>query len=193
MNTKVTIAVPSNRGVKGKTVESLMKMIAYSKDVDYNIVVASEGYTISENRTYLTVQAINSGSTHLLFIDDDMVFPEDTLERLLSHKKDVIGVAYHSRNLSKKLNILSEDGEVIEDKDIKEDLMKVQHVGTGTMLIDLEVFKKIDRPWYKMETHIMGFTLMGEDAWFCKQAREKKIDIWCDTTIKVGHIGDYTY
>jgi len=55
MNIKVTIAVPTNRGFQPKTFECLLKMIAYSKDIDWHIIVSSEGYTIAENRNYIAV------------------------------------------------------------------------------------------------------------------------------------------
>ena len=188
---KIAIGMPCNRQIKTDTYLSLMNMVL-EYPMDYVPLVATQGYTIAENRTWLVNKAIMAECTHILFIDDDMIFPPDTLTRLLKHNKDIIGVVYHSRMFPPSPVVVLENGKVIPDKDL-EPLMKCQHVGTGVMLINLEVFKKINRPWFKFETHENGCTIRGEDAWFCKQARVKDYKIWCDTTIKIGHIGDFTY
>src|SRR5512137_1237332 len=114
--TKIFVAVPTNRGVKGLTVESLMKMVKFTPHpMGFN--VASEGYTIAENRNCLAARAVKSGSTHLLFIDDDMVFPEDTAVRLLNYGKDIMGIRYHPRQVDQNhiegmFKALAKDGEL---------------------------------------------------------------------------------
>lgn len=188
---KIAICMPCNRQVKTKTVESLFNL---SIPFDKILVIATEGYTISENRTYLAVQALNNGCSHLLFIDDDMVFPPDTLERLLNREKDIVGVIYHSRMFPPTPVIVLEDGSVKEVKEINEEMVKCQHVGTGVLLIKTEVFKKIHRPWFLADTYLeTGMTRIGEDAWFCQQARKAGYEIWCDTTIDIKHIGNFLY
>ena len=164
-----------------------------SSNFDFSIIVATEGYTIAENRIYCAVQAIKNECDYLLFIDDDMTFPPDLIDRLLAHKKDVVGVVYHSRNLKTNTTVVLEDGQVLHSGNIPKEMMKCQHVGTGIMLIKTDVFGKIEEPWFKFLTYPNGVTLMGEDAYFCKQAREKGIEIWCDPTLEIGHIGDYIY
>src|SRR3990167_1672616 len=107
-NMQVTIAIPSNRGVRPKTVESVMKLIAHG-GFEFHCIVPEHGYTIAENRNYAAVQALNHKSDYLLFIDDDMTFEPDLLERLVEDDKDIVGVAYHPRNeTSKKLGFLDE-------------------------------------------------------------------------------------
>jgi GT2 family glycosyltransferase len=186
---KVCIGIPCNRQVRTKTVESLFNLEIPCEKI---IIIATEGYTISENRNYLSVQAIKAGCTHLLFIDDDMVFPPDTLKRLLSHQKEIVGVVYHSRMFPPTPVVVTEEGQTVK-VDGLEPLIKCGHVGGGVMLIDLEVFKKIERPWFTTKTHENGFTIMGEDAWFCSQARKAGYTIWCDTTLQIGHLGEFIY
>jgi GT2 family glycosyltransferase len=191
MNTKITIGIPCNRLIKPKTLECLMNLV---KDSNHklHIVVAEEGYTISENRSYIAIQALKNNSEYLLFVDDDMTFTPDTLDKLLARKKDIIGVPYYSRKLPRESVVVYEDGTTVRGE-LPEGVFKCQHVGTGVMLVKMEVFNKIDRPFFNMKTHLTGFTLMGEDAWFCEKAREKGIEIWCDPVLKIGHLGDYIY
>ncbi len=169
----------------------LLEMIAVT-DAQFNIIVAEEGYTIAENRSYIVVQAHKANSKYLLFVDDDMVFTPEILNTLLSREKDVIGVPYYSRLLPREsYNAIFEDGNIV--KELPEELFKCQHIGTGVMLIDMKVFKDMDLPFFNFKTHETGYTLMGEDAWFCKQARAKGYEIWCDPSLKVGHLGDYEF
>ena len=185
MENKIAIATPTNRGIKAETYLSLINMaISYKQNL--LPIVATEGYTISENRHYLVAKAIREECTHILFVDDDMIFPPDTLERLLKHNKDIIGVNANSRSFPLKSTVEPLDK-------IGEGLFQCKAVGGGVLLINLDVFKHIDTPWFSTKTHENGFTLMGEDSWFCEKAREAKYSIWCDGSIKIGHIGQFVY
>lgn len=187
---KIAIGLLSNRGFKPQTVESLLNLsVPYEKLV----IMATQGYTISENRNYIAAQAIKNECTHLLFIDDDMVFPPDTLERLLADNKEIVGVVAHSRMESENTTVILEDGHILKNDAIPKELFKCQHIGTGVMLIDLRVFQKIQRPWFDTKAHETGWTMMGEDAWFCKRARNAGYEIWCDPLLSIGHIGDYIF
>lgn len=184
---KITIGIPCNRQIKSKTVLSLMELVAFS-EYDFHFVIATEGYTISENRNYIVAQALKNGSSHLLFIDDDMVFPKDTLNRLLEHNKEIVGINAHSRCLP-----LIDTVEPLEGQEIPKQFAKVKAVGGGILLINLSIFDKINRPWFSTIVHPFGWTEMGEDSWFCREAEKSGYDIWCDPTIEIGHIGDFIY
>jgi choline kinase len=192
MSIKVGIAMACNRTIKAKTFEALLKMVDHA-DYDYEFIIAIEGYTIAENRIYCVMKALKANCTHLLFLDDDMTFPPETLEQLLSHEKEIVGVVASPRIITENTTVLKLDGEVLTTSEIPKELFEVAHVGTGVMLIDMEVFKKIDQPYFKFTTHPNGMTLDGEDAYFCQQARKKDIKIYCDPTLSIGHIGDYLY
>lgn len=189
---KIAIGIACNRQMQPKTVQSLLEMVANS-DYELYFVIGSEGYTISENRAYIVAQARKNDCTHLFFVDDDMIFPKDTLKKLVEHGKDIIGIVAHSRMITEDTQVTLMDGKVLQKKDRPDKLFKVKAIGTGIMLINLEIFNKIDKPYFNTETHENGFTLMGEDSWFCRQAERKGIEIWCDPTIKILHIGDYNY
>lgn len=190
---KIAVGVPCNRTVKAKTTEALLRLVDFSKDkYDFFFTFPSEGYTIAENRLYIAIQALKRKCSHLLFIDDDMVFEPNTLDRLLSHQKDIVGVVYHSRQLEDNTTVVLEDGTILK-KDFPQELMKCKHVGAGVMLVDLSILKELDEPWFKFATYPNGSTLIGEDSWFCSQARKKGFEVWCDPTLSVGHIGDFSY
>src|SRR3990167_763046 len=98
METKILVGIPTNRNLQPQMVTSLVSLIQNTKHT-IEVIIATQGYTISENRNYLAAQAIKGNYTHLLMIDDDMIFPHNTLDQLLDDKKDIVGVVAHSRTL----------------------------------------------------------------------------------------------
>ena len=183
---KITLGIPSNRGVKLKTVESLLNLVSFSKEIDFHIVGAGEGYTTAENRNYLAVQALKNGSDYLLFVDDDMIFPADTLDKLLKTGKQIVGVLSYSRKLPLQATVW-------KPEDIKEALFECEQVGGGVLLIDTKVFNEMERPWFAFETYDSGMIKVGEDAYFCQKAKTRGISVWCEPSISIGHIGNYVY
>jgi len=195
---KTTIAIPTNRGINALTMQCLLEMVAHSnKKYDLNIIVASEGYTIAENRSYISAQAVKSGSDYLLMIDDDMTFEPDILERLIANNKDICGTAYHPRaETGQIIKFLDETHAVrLEDPEIKKNpkyqtVFECHATGTGIILIKCEVFKKVPQPWFMFEYHDNGCCKLGEDWWFCEKAKKYGIKTHADPRPKVGHIGE---
>ncbi len=192
---KITIAIACNRTVKAKTMQCLLEMITHG-GFDFHIVIAEHGYTIAENRTICAVRAIRNKSDFLLFIDDDMIFPANTCERLVSLDKDIVGPPYRGRTINSKriVTLLNGNKVNLDEPHGKEfdEPFEVQAKGTGVMLVKTEVFK-MDRPWFDFEFSDLGACTMGEDYFFCRKAREKGFKIWCDPTLSIKHIGDYLY
>lgn len=199
---KILLGIPTNRGIKSKTVKSLLDMVAYSQH-DFVIVMATEGYTTAENRNYLAVQALRENADYLMMVDDDMTFPKDTLEKLLAVEQGIVGVASNSRALPLSTTVSRMDAEgnyvhpdtlTEEEKELPKEPFKAYGVGGGVILIDTNVFRVIDRPWFLFTPDpVTGQMLIGEDQYFCNRAKEKGYEIWCDPTITIGHIGDYIY
>jgi GT2 family glycosyltransferase len=199
---KITLAICTNREVKARTVASLLEMVSHSKGIDFHILVASRGFTIAENRNYCVVQAQRAESDYLLFIDDDMTFPKDTLEKLLATGKQIIGVNSYSRCLppSSTVGLADKEGEYMHpdrhpafELKIPKELFKAYFVGTGVMLIDMKVFDEITTPYFAFSVDEHGQVANGEDGSFCDKAKKMGIDIWCDPTIPIGHIGEMEY
>jgi hypothetical protein len=138
-------------------------------------------------RTWLVLESIRQGATHILFVDSDMVFNEDVLDRLLAHKKPIVGVQYNKREFPLKgvQEALDEPSET--------ELYRAKHVGTGMLLIDLTVFPKLKGAWFNFGRDSQGALALGEDVWFCNTARDAGFDVWIDPTIKMGHEGTYLY
>lgn len=206
MSLKITLAVCTNRGVRPQTVHSLLGMVTHSKQYDWHILFATRGYTVAENRNYSVVQAQRNGSEYLLFVDDDMTFSENTLEKLLTLKKDIVGVNSYSRvwPLSSTVGLMDRNGNYKHpnkypswEMKIPDEPFQAFFVGCGICLIDMKVFEKLKKPYFAFETYksggLKGMVSNGEDGVFCREAKKAGYEVWVDPTIKVGHLGEMEF
>ena len=200
---RVAICIPARGQMEVTTAFDLTMMAAYmagKKNIDIN-VYTSQGTLIFDQRNSLVHTAVIEKCDYILFIDADMRFPKTTLERLLAHKKDIIGVNATTRMMPPKptaRNIqINEDGsvdwlEVLSNKE--KGIGKVDAIGCGVMLIKTSCLKDIPQPYFYFEQLLKG-KLLGEDIYFCIKAKDAGIDTWVDhdLSMEIGHVGSYTY
>lgn len=194
--TKIAIGLPTNRGIKPQTAVSIAEMVANS-DYDFHFIISTKGYTCAENRNWITAQAIKNDCTHLLLLDDDMVYEKDSINRLIAHDRDIVGATYSVRSIEfpEGVNpLVIEYFEKEDDKKLEgEELFKCKALGGGLLLFKLDILEKFRKPlfWYKV--HDVGMITMSNDWWFCESAREAGHDVWCDPSLRPKHIGDFEY
>jgi len=179
---KLAVATPSMGTIKTKTVESLIGMLKNFPHEYY--FLSHEGSIIHHMRERLVKKAIELDCTHLLFVDSDMVFDKDAVLKLLERDKDIIGVNCNRRKLP------LESTAILDGSEAKDGLVKAISVGTGFMLIKLSIFDYLPEPWFFWQSNQSGDLVTGEDYWFCSLARKHNFDVWCDLSVKIGHLGE---
>ena len=182
----ILIGVPCSETIKSRTAFSLFYLASSE-----TLLVIQRGCEVAENRNKLAQRALDKGYSHLLFVDSDMAFEPDTLNRMLAHEKDILGLAANHRKLPLE-SVVKPLNESDLNQPLPTELFESQSVGTGVMLIKTEVFKKIPKPWFQF-TYENGKRIEGEDVRFCRLAREQGYSIWVDPTIPVSHLGEYAY
>jgi len=200
---RVAICIPARGQMEVTTAFDLTMMAAYmagKKNIDLN-VYTSQGTLIFDQRNSLVRTAVIEKCDYILFIDADMRFPKTTLERLLAHKKDIIGVNATTRMMppsptAKNIQI-NEDGSVdwlAVYSNKEKGISKVDAIGCGVMLIKTSCLKDIPQPYFYFEQLLKG-KLLGEDIYFCIKAKDAGIDTWVDhdLSMEIGHVGSYTY
>lgn len=193
---RIMIAIPCTSMMDAKAAHSIGSAIIKSdgKVVDFIIRQSSE---IASARTWLVQEALQKDLTHILFIDSDMYFQADIINKLVEEDKDIIGIEYNKRQFP-----LEMIGAAVEKR--TEDMpYKARYAGTGVLLIKLDIFRDpkfgiVDeqgtrQPWFQFARGANGELVMGEDVWFCNIARSAGYDVWIDPRIKVGHVGEYIY
>jgi hypothetical protein len=132
----------------------------------------------------------------IIFIDDDMVWEFEDLQKILKSEKNIVS-GFYKMNWGDKKNknflAATKNEKFMLEKDIKNktELIEVEAVGFGFISIDFEVFKKIQFPWFEV-FHLFdkGKSIVvnkGEDFTFCEKAISAGYKIYADPTIKLGH------
>lgn len=128
--------------------------------------------------------------THILWLDDDHVFNPDMLVYLARNKHlDVVSALYFARTGNHMPVVYVKDD--TDDKyrhfpliEVPPNLCQVDAIGFGSCLMRMDVLDRLPKPWFK-------FNDCGEDIYFCVHAKEAGMQIWCDGSYMLGHLGDH--
>lgn len=198
----ILIAICTGGTMRSETVTSLIGAMEVLKGhgVGVGLRIEIGGY-VSMNRNRLVRHALENNFTHIMFIDNDMVFQPSAIQRLLDADKDIVGANYNARGVPGKPVVMTikltdpalepQPGQV-KTVEISAQLFTTFSLGTGFLLIKTDVFKKMDSPWF-VDGEDKNGECFTEDVEFCRKAHLAGYDVWCSPTIKMGHIGTYEY
>ena len=130
---------------------------------------------------------------HIIDIDGGIEPTEryDILRRLIANmraneKMGVCGALYWQRGGEYLPVIMQEnpDGKphFLHPSEVAGCLQKIDVTGGGGILIRTKVFDRGDEPWFAPEHEF------GTDIQLCKQVRAAGWEVWCDTSIELGHL-----
>lgn len=189
----VCVGVITGDFIRAKTVMTLIQLLKTSPHIA-NLMV-EQGPYIHLNRNRIVEAVLKDDYTHLFFVDNDVCFAAEALDRLIADDKDIVAAPYNKRCLPPEsmIKMRDKDGNPIGGnlKDLPKELFKCYALGTGCMLIKTEVFKNIEKPWFYYG-EVKGEEI-GEDVYFCKKAHEAGYDVWCNPSIQVGHVGEHIF
>jgi len=196
----IVIAIPSQDTWKAQFGLCLTQLMAsfvgkFVASGQAKIMVTQDyGTVLPFMRESLADAAVEGGASHILWLDNDMTFPPDTIERLLAHGKPIVGANYSQRRQPCTPVAMRDSAWVYTDKD-STGLEDVDFVGFGCVLTETSVFKELPKPWFSLARTGAG-RLVGEDVWFCHKAWQDlrvKTFIDHDLSKEVGHIGMKVY
>lgn len=182
-------------------------------------VLESRGYPVRRRhgssqidlcRSEMASDAVRDGFEETLWIDSDIVFNPDDVERLRLHclpivcgiypKKGFRALSCHALPDTKQI-VFGEQGGVLE----------ILYAATGFLLVRRQVYidmqHQLELPWCNerfgppivpyflpvVKCDGVGRWYMSEDYSFCERARQCGYRIWADTTIRLKHLGQYAY
>ncbi len=185
----VGVAVPM-LSMKPQSVVTLVSNLFATPNADLRLLVYESCY-IQYSRTQLILSAQQQDCDFVFFMDHDVVFPSDTLTRLLACERPVVFGKYNQRHMPYDSTVTDCQGKRISE--FPSSLFQVATGPTGCMLIDMEVFRRIQKPWFQIVLNDDGKLVETEDVWFCNQVNSSGLSIWCDPTIIVGHYGEAVF
>ena len=162
----------------------------------YTQIQMQSSSLVYDSRNMLANEAVEGNFTHVLWLDSDMTFEPDLLTRLIKdvdEKHDIVTALAFARRqpftpcIYKSLVMNEEETKIDPFTDYpKSELFEVVACGMAACLMKAEVFKTL-----QAEGEMRPFSPiypLGEDISFCVRAKQKGFSIFCDSSIKVGHV-----
>ena len=188
MTRKLLIAIPSFDTMRVEFVRSLMGLTEklHAEGVWHEVKIL-DGTLVHIARDRLAKHAVNNEFTEVLWLDADMVFAPKIYEDLAMNGKDMICGSFISRH-SPYVSCLFKS--LLPAERITEwgsDPFHVAGCGFGCVLMKTQVLKDV------LERHdgrcFIPDDKLGEDLAFCLRANRCGYQIWCDPTVRIGHVG----
>jgi len=170
-------------------------------------VTAARNLSIQE--VFIQEEAVKYKFDYLLFIDSDVIFAFEDIQKLLAYQKDVIAGTYFAKSIPffpvagyYDINKI-ENGfpKVTKEQVSSKKLLEVDWVGCGFLLLKRKIIDKIEYPWFDMRVIdlpkpakrggniTIKKELLSEDISFCTKIRELGYKIFLDTSVLLKHIG----
>jgi hypothetical protein len=169
------------------------------------------GYSqVDTARCQLATEALEQGFDELLWIDSDIGFDPNDVERLREHRLPIVCGLYAKKGPREfACSFLDETESVLFGK--AGGLTQIRYAGFGFALTRRAAYEQIRQqqnlpvcnlqfgkplvPYFMplVAEAGSGAWYLGEDYAFCHRARASGIPIWADTTIRLWHVGSYRY
>lgn len=202
---RVLLAVPTYENVSTETFSALWR-IAHR---DYEDIELSpeplflKGHGVQRARNDIALYAINTGYDKIFTVDADVIVPDNALLLLSQGCSDVVVGAYpnrydsrmgystcylktESRRMCDNNNILSM--EKIES--LPEGRVELNGSGMGCALIDVEMLKQLEYPYYLWEEKLRTDKTRwecSEDMYFCHKVTKAGYTVKLDTRVICQH------
>jgi len=187
--TRVYIAIPTTGTIR---VELMFFLLNLDKDYDVKIDHTNGGF-IPDNRNLLVDRFLKSGYEWLLFIDSDTLPPFDVLE-MTKNGKDICSGIYFQWKKNKLIPLVYKNDKndfhdyyKVFNEVSEEEVVEVDGVGAGCLLIHRKVFKAIEKPYFLFEYDENGLVALGEHFYFCRKAHEAGFKAWVDRSKVCSH------
>lgn len=194
---KIAIAIHTYGAISPKVYPNHISVLS-SWGKTFNIVLLHvDGLKVAEARNRLVTTAIEKDCTHILFLDSDHIIDSSMLPCLLGNE----GAAAVSGLITKRNSDGTQIGFVKADEDYYHPLnlplddgsYEVDVCAFGCTLIDLNVFKDIEEPFFKDEmcrAKDGKLYQVRSDINFCRDLKTLGKSIRIDTRVLIGHVGD---
>lgn len=195
--TKYLIAVPTMDMMHTAFAASLIGM----RRVGASKVAFMSNSLVYDGRNKLAQEALDEGVDRVLWLDSDMQFKPDLMERLaadMDDGRDYVSALFFTRRFPmapcfyKTVRINGNKGTVVPYTDYPRDkIFRVDGTGFGAVMISTKLLRDVADKYGGPFFPIPG--VFGEDISFCWRAKQLGYKLYCDSRIKVAHIGQFTF
>ena len=186
---KLLVAVPTTDFVHVEFMKCLVelsnKLVKDGVDLEVKIMGGTLVYIA---RARLAHYAINEGFTHVLWLDSDMTFSPNILDDLLFCGKDMVCGAFVMRRPQWGPCVytsINEDGNLEKVREFGTEPFRVAGCGFAVVLTKVDLLKAV---YNVFGTTFKPMDHLAEDLAFCWRVNEIGGEIWCEPTVRPGHI-----
>jgi len=204
----VYLGIPMYGGAHGLAVGSLLSLQAHLMEKGHTVLfdIVANGSILPKVRNGIVKRFIDSNAEVLVFIDSDMVYEPQAIEKLINAPFDVSVINYRvkSTNVKYMAEAVREECEVVGTVYLGDTWIQTTRAGTGIMAIKRRTIEHITTPYLSyidngVEYHaLFDFCLSdghyyGEDYTFCRRVEAAGGQIFILADADAGHIGDTVY
>jgi FkbM family methyltransferase len=208
---RLMVCVPVHQGCSCSFLQSMLHLVQHPPKGNMMLRCLEGDSLVTRARNVLTTDFLDSDCSHMLWIDSDLVFGPEHVQRIHTHTEDIVGGLYPKKQPGPAQWVVNTCDTQTEPR--PDGLQQVKYVGTGFMRIARSVFDRMierygDQLRYNSDS--TGRTeydfwsvgayqegpkrrYLSEDWLFCARAGELGIPIWADTCCALGHMGWITY
>ena len=170
------------------------------------------GYAaIDQGRNQMATDALADGFAETIWIDSDIEFDPDDVDRLRAHGLPICCAIYPKKGKRElACRVMPGTEKIVLGR--AGGLIELLYAGTGLLHVRREAYQQIERqlspplcnthwprpmlPFFQplvIEHPRGGQWYLAEDFSFCERAQQSGLKIMADTTIRLKHIGSYGY
>lgn len=191
---RLVIGGPTRDTVPAAFAVALAELYAYTTQWDAGAVWLRfvQATYVHVGREAVLQAAFALSATHVLWLDTDMTFPEDTAIRLADWDRPVVACNCVMKT-DPPLFTAQRGGQRVATRTESRGLEAVDSVGMAVLLMRTDVVAHLARPRFRHGED--DGTDVGEDVMFCRALRAAGHPIYIDHDLskEIGHIGQYTY
>jgi hypothetical protein len=170
------------------------------------------GYSaIDQGRCQMATDAVAAGFEELMWIDSDVSFNPDDVEKLRAHRLPIVCGIYAKKSRREfACDYMPGTEQVLFGKHDR-GLMELHYVGFGFTLTHRSVYETIRTnlrlpacnlrfgcelvPYFMpmLKPDPGGYWYLAEDYAFCERARQAGFRIMADTSVRLWHVGTYGF
>lgn len=195
---KLAVLIPCRDMLHSAHAMSLVEMVKLNtmNDIDTHVFMDASTILLTQ-RERLATAAVSLDAEYMLWLDSDMVFPATTAIRLMGHGEPVVAANYLRRQKPYK-GVAYEsigDWENPLPFDIQDDLVPIEGIGMGCMLIKTSIFKELSKPWFDFQWSPESNDFLGEDMYLCQKINAAGYTIKVDTALsqEMHHLGTFAF
>jgi len=198
---KKTLISLTGRHIENQTIKSVFKAIKNYPDSALEI---ADGYGIASNRNLLANMAIDEGFEYLLFVDNDIILPDNALNILfecLERTNSSVASGWYTLsqmpgfklsvahyNLDKNCyDAYTPEEWGYDPNDSSNVYVQIDANGLGLTLIKTDLFKKLTYPYFNYVEY-ENRSVLSEDLYFFDKLKQINEPCYAVKSLKAAHL-----